>query len=174
MTDYLEAVAAQLADGGAAEFGLDETGTLEYLLHVCRDAAEGADRIAELLILDNDPDTAEVFSKMSAESVDFDRRLSLALANSGHEDAIGTKGTFRGKLYRWVLQIDKVIPEGYRGADHRRLLLHVARRGSDLVTKAYADAEGRPLGPDARKEVHRQAEAVRIANARIHKLAEKS
>lgn len=173
MTDYLniaDASASQVP-GDRRDSGLDETGNLEYLLQVCNDASDGATRIAELLSLDNDPDAAEVFHNISTERTDFARRLSLILTNSGDKDATDAKSTFRGRLFRWRLQLAKRLPVGYHDADDRRFLLHLARRGSDLVTNAYADAESRPLGPRARQEVHRQAEAVRAANHHVHKLA---
>jgi hypothetical protein len=50
-------------------------------------------------------------------------------------------------------------------------LLRLARRGSDLVASAYADAEMRPLGPTCHTEVQRQAKAVRAANHMVHQLA---
>jgi hypothetical protein len=169
MTDYLEAVSE--APGLPREDGLDNTGELKYLLQVCNDASDSATTIAELLTLDNDPDTAEVFRDISTERTDFARRLSLMLTKRGHQDAIDAKGTFRGRLFRWRLQIARHLPVGYHDVDDRRFLLHLARQGSDLVTNAYADAESRPLGPHARQEVHRQAEAIRATNRHIHRLA---
>lgn len=172
VTGCLEAITTQLADGLAREYGTDEAGTLEHLLHVCEDAADGAGRIAELLSADDDPDTAELFRNIAEKRMGFARRLALLLANSGHQDSLDTKGTFRGKLFRWRLQIAKQIPVGYNAATDRRCLLRIARRGSDLVTRAYADAAGRPLGPQAQEEIHRQAKAIRASNVRIRQLAE--
>ncbi len=169
MTNYLKT--ASEVPTPTRESAPDESGNLEHLLQVCKDASDGAARIAELLSLDNDPDAAEVFHNISTERTDFARRLSLMLTKSGHQDATDAKSTFRGRLFRWRLQIAKHLPVGYHDVDDRRFLLHLARRGSDLVTNAYADAESRPLGPRARQEVHRQAEAVRAANRNVHRLA---
>ena len=137
---------------------------------VCDDAADAASRIAELLILDNDPETAEVFRNISAERAVFKQRLALLPTEQEGQDAIDPEGRFPGRLFRWRLRIAKHLPVGYSGTDDRRFLLHLARRGSDLVTRAYTGAEARPLGPVARQEVHRQADAVRLADRRVRRL----
>ncbi len=171
MTDYLEVAAPEAVPGFARKYGRGETGTLQHLLKVCEDAAGAATQLAELLSLDGDPEAADVFCDISAERRDYAQRLALLLADRGPENTINGRGTFRGILFRWRLQIAKHIPVGYRDADDRRFLLRLARRGSDLVTSAYTDAEAKPLGPACRTEVHRQAKAVRAANHRVHQLA---
>jgi hypothetical protein len=171
MNNHLEVAALESVPEFAGECGHGETETLEHLLRICEDATDAATRLAELLALDSDARAADVFCEISAERADFARRLAGLLAEHGKEGAIGGHGTFRGMLFRWRLQIAKHIPIGYRQADDRRFLLRLARRGSDLVTSTYAAAEGGQLGPACRREVHRQAEAVRTANHVVHQLA---
>ena len=170
MTDYLEVAAAAIVPGLEREYGLDEAGTLEHLLDVCQDAALGARLAAEIFA--HDAELATFFEEVAAERASFATRLALLIAGTGHADEIDGRGTFRGKLFHWRLQLATRIFIGEREATDRRVNLHIIRMGSDQVLKDYEKAEGRDLSPKAQEEVHRQAEHIRATNARIHLLAD--
>lgn len=170
MTDYVAAATAAIVPGLEREYRLDDVGTLEHLLDVCQDAALGARLAAE--IFKDDAKLATFFGEVAAERDSFATRLALLIAGTGHADEIDSRGTFRGKLFHWRLQLATRIFIGEHEATDRRVNLHIIRMGSDQVLKDYEKAEGRDLSPEAQEEVHRQAEHVRATNARIHVLAE--
>ena len=170
MTDYVAAAAAATVAGLVREYRADEAGTLEHLLDVCQDAALGARLAAE--IFTDDAELATFFEEIATDRDRFATRLALLIADTGHGDEIDSKGTFRGKLFHWRLQLATRIFIGEHEATDRRVNLNIIRMGSNQVLKDYEKAEGRDLSPEAHKEVHRQAERIRATNARIRKLAE--
>jgi hypothetical protein len=170
MTDFGEAAAAAATPGMDREYQLDESGTLEYLLDVCQDAALGARLAAEIFAYHTE--LASYFEEVAAERDGFATQLALLLSRQGHADEIEAGGTFRGQLFHWRLQLAKHVQRGYREVDDRRANLRIIASGSDWVLNAYEKAEGHQLGGEAQEEVHRQAERIRASNARIHQLAE--
>ena len=171
MSDYLEAGAAARVPGMACEYGLDEVGTLQLLVDVCDDAADGATRLAELFDMDNASETAEAFRHIAAERNAFAVRLRQMLEDRYAEASSPVEGTFRAKLFRWRLQIARQLPVGHRDIDDHRALLGIARQGSSEMMAAYAAAEGRLAGCESQPEVHREAEAVRVTNWLISRIA---
>ena len=152
------------------DYETTEIKTLRRLQTMSVDAADAATRFAELMRLDGDQETADLFLDISRERTISAQRLGEILADLGQKRT-GGRGTLRGLLLRWRLRIAKHLPVGYHDGDDRRFLLRLAARCSDSVSGAYVEAEKGPLGPDCRKEVHRQAAAVRAANHRVHQVA---
>ena len=83
MTDYLELASPTADHGVALGYGPGDADTLQHLLKVCKDAADAATRFSELLTLDSDVQTANVFREISVERTDFAQRLALMLADRG-------------------------------------------------------------------------------------------
>jgi hypothetical protein len=170
MTDFGEAAAAASTPGMDREYQLDESGTLEYLLDVCQDAALGARLAAEIFVYNTE--LASFFEEVANERDRFATRLALLLSREGHADEIDGGGTFRGQLFHWRLQLATHVQRGYREVDDRRANLRIVASGSDWVLNAYEKGEGHRLSLEAQEEVHQQAERIRETNKRIHQLAE--
>lgn len=170
MIDHGQAAAAAATPGIDREYHLDESGTLEYLLDICHDAALGSRLAAEIFAYDTD--LASFFEEVAAQRDSFATRLALLLSREGHANEIDAGGTFRGQLFLWRLQLATRIQIGYREIDDRRTNLRIIARCSSHTLKAYEKAQSHRLSQEAQEEVHRQAERIRETNARIHRLAD--
>ncbi len=157
--------------GSTLEYGADDAGTLQYLFDVCNDAADGALRFAQMFHDDGDQATADMFRDLASMSSDFAHRLFNLQVDRQRTGSSKSYMTFRGRLFRWRLQIAEHVPVGYGTQDDRRFLLQLARRGSDLLEQSYAEAKERDLATPVREEIERQAAAIGAATRRIHELA---
>ena len=171
MDDSPPADDASNGTGPAVEYEADDAGTLRYLFDVCNDAADGALRFAQMFDDDNDPATGEMFRELATMSSGFAHRIFDLLVDHQRGNKGRARRTFRGQLFRWRLQIAEHVPVGYRPQDDRRFLLHLARRGSDLLVESYSEAEERVSAPRVREEIQAQAAEIRAATRRIHQLA---
>jgi hypothetical protein len=155
----------------ACEYGSDEAGTLQFLVDVCDDAADGAFHLADLFDKDGALDTAEVFRRVAEQREQFAARLRQLMEELPPEALVPPERTDPRKVFHWRLQIARHLPVGHRNRDDHRGLLEIARRGSNAVLDAYAVAEDRLAGCPSVAEVHREAEAVRASSSLIFGLA---
>ena len=137
----------------------DPRQTLESLIQVNRDAAEGFATAAEKL---EQPEHTIVFRRYAAERSHFADELVDAGSRFLDDEAPGD--SIASKLHRAWISVKDALTEG----DHA--ILEAAEAGEDHAVATYADALEASLPPDIDALVRRQYTSVKLGHDAVRKM----